>query len=149
MRIAGLMPILVVVLLAGCASTTLNRETFKSYSLHQQRTINIGDVFLVDQDGTVETRREWVGILYSPDGWRENKIYSKDWIRKELIYSGRNGNAIDVSYREFRGGYAAPAFFQNVKYDLDRSNIVRFQKFTVEVVSATNESITYKVIGDR
>lgn len=149
MRAARLMPIICAAWLAGCASTTLDRETFKSYHLHQQRTASIGDVFLADQDGTVETRKEWVGILNSPDGWRVNKVYSKDWVRKELIYSGRTGNTIEVSYREFRGGYAAPAFFQNLKYDLDRSKIVRFQKFTVEVLAATNESITYKVTGDR
>ena len=149
MCMARFMSIVVAMALAACASTTLDRETFKSYYLHQQRTVNIGEAFLVDQDGTVETRREWVGILNSPDGWRENKVYSKDWIRKELIYSGRTGNTLEVSYREFRGGYAAPAFFQNLKYDLDRSKVLRFQKFTVEVLSATNESITYKVIGDR
>ena len=148
-RITFLPILLVAMSLGGWASTTLDRETFKSYHLHQQRTVNIGDVFLADQDGTVETRKEWVGILNAPDGWRVNKVYSKDWIRKELIYSGRNGNTVEVSYREFRGGYAAPAFYQNLKYDLDQSKVIRFQKFTVEVLAATNESITYKVTGDR
>lgn len=87
--------------------------------------------------------------MNAPDGWRVSKVYSQDRIRKELIYSGRSRNTIEVSYREFRGGLAAPAFFQNLKYDLDQSNILRFQQFTIEVVSATNESIAYKVIGDR
>jgi hypothetical protein len=72
-----------------------------------------------------------------------------DFVRKELIYSGKSGNVIDVSYKEFRGNMAAPAFYQNLKYDMSESRIIRFQNFTIEIVSANNQKITYKVVSDK
>ena len=72
----------------------------------------------------VEKVKTWVGLLNSPDGWKIEKRYSEDFYRKELIYSGRSGNTIEISYREFRGGLAAQAFYQNIKYDLSESRLL-------------------------
>ena len=73
---------------------------------------------------------------------------SPDFVRKELLYAGRSGHIVEVDYREFRGDFAAPPFFQSVKYDLAESKIVRFQKFKIEITSADNQSITYKTLSD-
>jgi len=147
-KIQAIYFILTVAFIAGCASTVLERKTFKSYSVGTQATASIGIPFLVDQDGTVEKVKTWVGILNSPNGWKIEKRYSEDFVRKELIYSGRSGNTIEISYREFRGGLAAPAFYQNVKYDLSESRLVTFQNFRIEIIDADNQSITYRVISD-
>ena|ERR1043166_2483370 len=133
---------------AGCVSTTLETRTLKSYDIGQTKKANLGDVFLVDQDGSIQKVKRWVGLLNSPDGWQVTEEYSKDFIRKELIYAGKAGNAIEVSYREFRGGYAAPAFFQNLKYDLLESKIIRFQNFKIEILAADNQGIVYVVVSD-
>lgn len=134
--------------LLGCATTTLEKKTFKSYSVGREATATIGEAFLVDQNGSVEKVKTWVGILNSPDGWKVEERYSQDFVRKELLYSGKSGSTIEVSYREFRGGFAAPAFFQNLKYDLTESNVIRFQRFRIEVVQADNQAIRYKILGD-
>lgn len=139
---------IMLTLASGCTTTTLERKTFKSYSVGRTATATIGEPFLVDQNGSVEKVKRWVGIFNSPDGWREEDRYSRDFMRKELIYAGKSGNTIEISYREFRGGFAAPAFFQSIKYDLVESKIVRFQKFQIEIVSADNQSITYKILND-
>ena len=110
---------------------------------------SVGTAFLVDQDGTVETRKTWVGLLYAEDGYKVETIYSRDFLRRELIYSGRSGSTVEVAYREFRGGYAAPAFSQNLKYDLRESAVISFQEFRIKVIEATNNSITYQVVSDR
>lgn len=136
------------ILLAGCATSTLQSKTFKSYRVGETKTVTIGDAFLTDQNGSVSTVREWVGVLNSPDGWRVSQRASQDFVRKELLYSGKSANTIKVSYREFRGGFAAPAFSQNLEYDLNESKTINFQKFTLEVLSATNQAITYKVLKD-
>ncbi len=107
-------------LASGCATTTLESKTYKSYAVGVTTAATIGDPFLVDQNG----------------------------IRKELLYAGKSGNTIEISYREFRGGLAAPAFFQNLKYDISQSRIVRFQKFQIEIQSADNQSITYTILSD-
>lgn len=134
--------------LVGCATTTLQNKKFKSYKVGETKTATIGDAFLTDQDGSISTVREWVGVLNSPDGWRVSERASQDFVRKELLYSGKSANTIKVSYREFRGGFAAPAFSQNLEYDLNESKTINFQKFTLEVLSATNQTITYKVLKD-
>lgn len=137
-----------VATLYGCATTTLERKTFSSYSVGQEASATIGEAFLVDQKGSVEKVKTWVGILNSPNGWKVEERYSQDFIRKELLYSGKSGNTIEVSYREFRGGFAAPAFFQNLKYDLTESDIIRFQRFSIEIIQADNQTIRYKILDD-
>ena len=140
--------VLLATILVGCASSVLERQTFKGYTVGNALTSPIGVPFLVDQDGTVETVKTWVGVLYSPNGWKIEKRYSADFIRKELIYSGKSGNTIEISYREFRGGLAAPAFYQNLKYDLSESISITFQNFQIEVINADNQAITYKIVRD-
>lgn len=141
--------IVAVLGLTGCASTTLESKVFKSYVVGETKTATIGDTFLVDQNGSVSTVRRWVGILNSPDGWKVSKEASEDYVRRELIYSGRSADTIKVAYREYRGGMAAPAFFQNVEYDLGASKTIKFRRFTLDVINATNQSITYKVVSDQ
>jgi len=134
--------------LLGCATTTLEKKTFKSYSVGREATATIGEAFLVDQSGSVEKVKIWVGLLFSSDGWKVVESYSKDFVRTELLYSGKSANTIEVSYREFRGGFAAPAFSQNLEYDLAESKVVRFRRFTIEVLRADNQTITYKILSD-
>lgn len=140
--------VLLATILTGCASTVLERKTLKGYTVGNVLTSPIGVPFLVNQDGTVETVKSWVGLLYSPDGWKIEKRYSADFVRKELIYSGKSGNTIEISYREFRGGLASPAFYQNLKYDLSESILITFQNFQIEVINADNQAITCKIIRD-
>jgi hypothetical protein len=135
-------------LASGCATTTLESRPFKSYNVGVTTRATIGDPFLVAQNGTVEKIRTWVGILNSPNGWKTEDRYSVDFVRKELIYAGKSGSTIDISYREFRGGLAAPAFFQNLKYDLAESSLVRFQRFQIQIDDASNQSITYQILSD-
>ena len=144
----GVFVLFITLALTRCASTVLERQTFKSYTLGRTATATIGEAFIVDQDGSIEKVKTWVGILNSPDGWKIEERYSRDFIRKELLYSGRSGSTIEVSYREFRGGLAAPAFFQNVKYDLSESSVIRFQRFVIEVIKADNQSLSYKIVSD-
>lgn len=140
--------IITITLFSGCASTTLEKREFKSYSVGKTETATIGEPFLVDQDGSVKKVKKWVGILNSPDGWKVEEHYTEDFVRKELIYSGKSGSTIDISYREYRGGLAAPAFFQNLKYDLSESNTLKFQNFVIEIYKADNQEITYRILSD-
>ncbi|MBI3245016.1 MAG: hypothetical protein HYZ50_00740 [Deltaproteobacteria bacterium] len=116
--------------------------------MNETKSSTVGNPFLTDQKGTLKQVKYWVGLLNSPDGWKIDEVYSPDYVRKELIYSGISGKTIEVSYREYRGGLAAPAFFQNLKYDLSTSKVVRFQNFSIEVIGADNNSIIYKILSD-
>ena len=148
MKLHSLGIAILLVALSGCATTTLEQRNFKSYSVGQLLSASVGEVFLVDQSGTVTKCKYWVGFLNSPDGWKIIEQYSPEYFRKELVYSGISGNVLEISYREYRGGLAAPAFFQSVKYDLAESKTVRFQKYQIEVVNANNQGIQCRLLSD-
>jgi hypothetical protein len=135
--------------LAGCATQVVDQSTYKGYTVGQTLKAPVGGAFLVSQLGTTSKVRRWVGILNSSDGWQEQTQYSQGYLRKELIYGGVNGSVIEIAYREFRGNLAAPAFFQNVKYDLAASRTITFQNFTIAVRAATNSGFEGTLLQDQ
>jgi len=73
-------------------------------------------------------------------------ILSENSFQQTLLYSGKVGNKVKVGYREFSGPQARPAFSNDVDYDLDVSKVIGYKGARIEIIDATNESITYKVI---
>ncbi len=140
--------IIIFLFTIGCTSTVLKSSAFKTYSVGETVNANIGSPFLVAQTGTVQTVRRWVGVLNSPDGWGTTDFYSPDYIKKELVYSGKSGDTIDISYREYRGDLAAQAFYQSLSYDLSESTEVSFQNFRFRINSATNSAISVTILSD-
>ena len=78
----------------------------------------------------------------------KTKITIKDTnsFQQTLIYNGKVGNKINIGYREFSGDIARPAFTNSVEYDLNESKIIGYKGARVEVISADNQSIKYKVL---
>lgn len=134
--------------ISGCASTVLESKPYKTYSIGSTVTANVGMPFLEAQTGTITKIKHWVGIANSPDGWKIDDIYSSNFIKKELVYSGKSGTTIEIGYREYRSGLAAPAFYQSVKYDMNESNLISFQNFQFKVNSADNSSINVVILRD-
>ncbi|RKV86050.1 MAG: hypothetical protein D8H97_01920 [Neisseria sp.] len=66
--------------------------------------------------------------------------------QQNLLYSGKVGNRIKLSYREFQNNMARQAFSNDVEYDLSESDQVGYKGALLEIINATNQSITYKVI---
>ena len=69
-----------------------------------------------------------------------------DGFQQTLLYSGRIGNKINISYREFSNNTARPAFNNDVEYDLSESMTIGYKGAEIEIVEATNRLIKYKVI---
>lgn len=72
---------------------------------------------------------------------------TRDYFKKEFLYNGKAGNTIKFSYREFMNSIARPSFTQEVQYDLSESNIIGFKGMRVEVIKATNTTITYRILN--
>ncbi len=140
---------LIALSLVGCATQTLEHRDIKSYTVGEMLTTPPGGTLLTVQTGSIERVKRWVGILNSADGWQEDTRVSADYVRKELIYGGVSGTTIEISYREYRGGFAAPAFFQSLKYDLKDSKIITFQNFRFDVLGATNSGMTARLLSDK
>jgi hypothetical protein len=73
------------------------------------------------------------------------EIPEKGSIKEELIYNGKSKDIIKVSYREYRNEFARPAFYQDLSYDIAESKTVGFRGMMIEVMEATNQSITFVV----
>ena len=67
-----------------------------------------------------------------------------------VLYQGKIGNILKISFREFYNDLARPAFTQNIEYELDEKGevIIGFKGLRIKVLEATNLNITYKVIKD-
>jgi hypothetical protein len=68
--------------------------------------------------------------------------------KAELIYNGISKNTIKISYREFIKDMARPAFYQELNYDLDQSNIIQFKTLKIRVLHADNSEIKFIIIDD-
>lgn len=75
-------------------------------------------------------------------------IVTSNDFQQTLIYSGRVGDRIRISYREFSGNMARDAFTNEAEYDLTESNIIAYKGAKIEVIEADNEKIRYRVISN-
>jgi hypothetical protein len=100
------------------------------------------------RNGYLIEEKKWVGILYSSDGWQHKKYYSDESFQEELIFTGRTDDIIHVSFREYKRDFARPAFFQELVYDLKKSDKIVFKQYKLQVLDATNELIKFKVLTD-
>lgn len=72
---------------------------------------------------------------------------SPDYYQQEFIYSGRNGDALFFTYREFKENVARPAFTQQATYSLKDGNVVGFMGLRLEVIQARNTEIEYRLLS--
>lgn len=65
--------------------------------------------------------------------------------RRELIYSGLSQTTMSIMYREYIDDRVRPAFSQDLKYDSAKGAAIGYKGARIEVMSAGNTSITYRV----
>lgn len=97
-------------LLTGCGATVVKEASLnKSYTLGQEATANRDELMAFKEQGVVEKKKRWVGILNSPDGYEViSRKYSPDFLRQELFYRGKSGASITIEYRELHAGNLMP-----------------------------------------
>lgn len=136
-------------LISGCASTALETKSYRSHVIGKQATAKVGTPMLIREEGSIEKKRRWVGMLNSPNGWETiGTKYSDDFKRKELIYQGSSGSTIKVTYRVFRAGSAMPEQQESLTFDLSESSAIVVKDFRLKVLKADGDSISYIVIND-
>jgi len=75
----------------------------------------------------------------------ERPIVSSNNFQQTLIYSGRVGDKVRVSYREFSGNIARPAFSNEAEYDLSEAMQIAYKGAKIQILEADNEKIKYEV----
>ncbi len=78
--------------------------------------------------------------------WLKRPSVQANGFQQSLIYSGKIGNKINISYREFSNNSARPAFNNDVEYDLTESSPIAYKGAEIQIIEATNRYIKYKVI---
>jgi len=69
-------------------------------------------------------------------------------INYELIYGGKDLTGLHIVYREYtKDKIARQAFYQNLNYERNAKTI-RFKNTVIEVISADNQKITFRVVKD-
>ncbi len=93
-------------------------------------------------------------IEYMPSNLRFMEVYNEEiksssgYINYEIIYSGTDGNAIKMLFREYTADdLIRPAFHQELIYSAS-SNTIRFKNLRISIDDVNSESISFKVIED-
>jgi hypothetical protein len=141
--------VLLLVLMLPLVACGWTQQCIKptSYNLGEEKIAVVGSAMV--QIGCLAAQWERRGEI-QPDP------YFEPLIDKELLYAGRVGDNLHISYREYFidinaqknrwGSYARPPFFQQAYYDLKTSDTVVFQDWVLQVIDANNERIRFKVI---
>lgn len=136
----------------GFGTAIISREgSFWSLDIHPDGTIpeeiKIYDAYGNRRRGVkwdLPDRRLFDKALPIPEeigNWSEG-------FKAELIYNGISKNIIKISYREFVRDMARPAFYQELNYDLDQSDLIQFRTFRIKVLKADNSTIRFVVLDD-
>lgn len=65
---------------------------------------------------------------------------------RHVAFTGVSRGVVSLEYREFAGNYARPAFTQTATYDLADGTVIGFRGARIEVLSADNTGIRYRII---
>jgi hypothetical protein len=136
--------------LTGCLPKAVRvQDVQKNYVLGEVQRVNVGAPIIVLEQTDLLKERRPTGCIPTPfpQAW-ENVVVRDGSFRQTLIYGGRSGSIITVSYREYMTDLARPAYYQDVQYDLTLSDTIVFRHFRLRVVDASNESIEYVVLAD-
>ena len=151
--------VLVLVLLLpiiACGWNHLCTKT-RTYNLGEEKITAVGSEMV--KNGCFARRWEPTGL--NRDLWQK-KAYNDDYweplIDKELLYAGRESDVLHITYREYFqwrdlktgifSSYARTPFFQQVFYDLKKSDVIVFQDWVIQVLDANNERIKFKVVKE-
>lgn len=64
---------------------------------------------------------------------------------QELLYNGRSGDTIRLTYREFAEDLTRPTTTQELQYDLAASPVVGFRNVRLEVLEANNTEVQFRL----
>jgi hypothetical protein len=72
--------------------------------------------------------------------------------RQELLYSGFDGEVVYVSYREYSlessEAYARPAYYQELRYNIRQSALIRFRDIGIRIDSANSQMIAFTILSE-
>lgn len=122
-----LLAMLGIFALAGC---TIQMDQFLTtdYQIGAPKTVTVGSPMLTITSGT---------------RWPHGDVV--DQLTQMVFYGGITGSTLKLSYQEFSYQISRPTFTQDLQYDLAKSRTIKFRDITMQIDSADNSTITYRV----
>ena len=78
------------------------------------------------------------------------QLSSKYGFSQQLIYNGKAGNVINITYREYSidagNKYLRNDFTEKLQYDISESNLISFRSLKIEIIEANSNEIKFKVL---
>ena len=80
--------------------------------------------------------------LFAP---KDYILVRNETFSQEVIYTGISGSTIHFLYREFSGSMIRYPFNLKLSFDLSKSKSIKIKDWSIDIISADNESIRYIV----
>ena len=141
-------PTLLLVLSACASQPQYDVTKNQNYAIGIEKKVTVGEVMLMKEHIVWVEQKRWVGLFYSSGGWEHTRFATDESFREELIYTGRTGHTVAITYREFKKEFARPAFYQNLIYDVSTSDEVVFRNYRLKLLGADNTGIKFIVVSD-
>jgi len=78
----------------------------------------------------------------------EGHLLHEGYFKAELVYTGISSNSLHISYEEVANDMSQPALYQDLLYDLSKSDQFTFRSLRIKVLEADNSRIKFIVLDD-
>jgi hypothetical protein len=108
---------------------------------------SIGDGWYAGRGGNTEMVQsgDW------PDGQvfeQTDPVPQEGSFEFEILYSGKDGNTVNMAYREYVDGMQRADYSQDLSYNVAEQDTVSYKSIRIHVKEATSSSIRYEVVED-
>lgn len=116
--------------------------------MYELLSATVGSVMIEIESGTKSEAQDKSKELTSIQ--KSFQLSSKYGFSQELIYNGKTGNVISITYREYSidagNKYIRNGFAEKLQYDISESNSISFRSLKMEVIEANSNEIKFKVL---
>ncbi len=140
--------IILSLLIGGCAYLTTKQPVrHRSYALNVEEQSTRGAPMLYSETGRQVRGARGYGLTEEFNRWEPFDYPSRNKVREELIYEGRSGNMILLTYRRSRND--APVFSEQLSFDITSANTITIRQYKIRIIRATDEYIRFIVLADK
>jgi len=152
MRKTGIMLIvfcLILYALIGCNKLKTKRNMhIRSYTLNVEEQAILGTPILTSEFNTYGRSSQKHGLTEEQNAWQSYEFTTLDSYKEKLIYMGRSGDIIRVTYQHFKIDDPSPDYSQELTFDITSNALIQFKSYKIRVINATDQYIRFQVVDD-
>ena len=88
------------------------------------------------------------GLSEEQDLWKSYEFATLDSYKVKLIYMGRSGDAVRVTYQHFKVNDPSPDYSEELTFDISGTDLIHFKRYKIKVINATDQYIRFQVVED-